>query len=116
MQRDSADAEQEAAALMHERVLRVLDVFARHGARDIVLGAWGCGVFGNDPSTVAGIFRDKLLNEFRGRFRKVVFAVLDARMAAVFAREFEVEVVPPGSEGSKWGAQKQWGRCPGEGP
>jgi uncharacterized protein (TIGR02452 family) len=43
------------------------------------LGAWGCGVFKNNPQDVAGYFYHHLvenpnLNRF---FEKVIFAVLD---------------------------------------
>ena len=57
------------------RTIRVLHVAASHGHRRLVLGAWGCGVFGNDPATVARIFALALRdNRF---FEHVVFAVLD---------------------------------------
>jgi len=62
------------AALLR-RAVRVLHVAAAHGHRRLVLGAWGCGVFGNDPATVAETFRTVLRdNRF---FDHVVFAVLD---------------------------------------
>ncbi len=57
------------------RARRVLHVAAAHGHRRLVLGAWGCGVFGNDPALVAETFRNALRdNRF---FDHVVFAVLD---------------------------------------
>jgi uncharacterized protein (TIGR02452 family) len=43
----------------------------------IVLGAWGCGVFANDPRAVAGVFADALAGAFQGCFAEVVFAVYD---------------------------------------
>jgi len=57
---------------------------------DLVLGAWGCGVFGNDPATVAKLFNEALI-EF-SCFRRVIFAVLDPKMASVFSEEFQVFV------------------------
>jgi uncharacterized protein (TIGR02452 family) len=42
----------------------------------LVLGAWGCGVFRNDPGLVAGVFAD-LLARSGGWFDEVVFAVYD---------------------------------------
>ncbi len=62
---------------MEERVIRVLAIAAAHGHAALVLGAWGCGVFGNDPDEVAGLFRDALDGPFRGAFTRVVFAILD---------------------------------------
>jgi uncharacterized protein (TIGR02452 family) len=63
-----------AEALLR-RAVRVLRVAATHGHRRLVLGAWGCGVFGNDPTTVAEAFRVALRDN--RYFDHVVFAVLD---------------------------------------
>ncbi|MCP3803115.1 TIGR02452 family protein [Allokutzneria sp. A3M-2-11 16] len=60
---------------LRRRAMRVLEVAADNGHRRLVLGAWGCGVFGNDPSTVADAFAEALR---RGPwFEHVTFAVLD---------------------------------------
>ncbi|MGW1281007.1 TIGR02452 family protein [Streptomyces tsukubensis] len=78
-----ARREPERAALvpaaLGRRAERVLEVAVDRGYRRLVLGAWGCGVFRNDPATVAAVFRDLLMD--RGRFARhfdeVEFAVLD---------------------------------------
>lgn len=79
------------AGAMRERTARVLAVAEAMGERALVLGAWGCGVFRNDPEMVAGHF-DEVLAEMRGAFDVVVFAVLDTsaerRNYAPFARRF----------------------------
>jgi len=74
----------DAERALHERAHRVLSAFAHGGVSDLVLGAWGCGVFKNDPRTVASIFADHLGHNFRGCFRSVVFAVPDDANASVF--------------------------------
>ena len=63
-------------AVLAVRARRMLAVAAAHGHRRLVLGAWGCGVFRNDPATVAAVFADQL-SETRGQFDHVAFAVLD---------------------------------------
>jgi uncharacterized protein (TIGR02452 family) len=65
--------------VMRERIRRVLTVAAAHGHTTLVLGAWGCGVFQNDPAQVAEWFWDELCESttFRGLFERVVLAVLD---------------------------------------
>jgi uncharacterized protein (TIGR02452 family) len=63
------------------RVDRVLAVAAAHGHRKLVLGAWGCGVFGNDPAIVAAAFAAGLVRA-GGSFDQVVFAVLDRQRGA----------------------------------
>jgi uncharacterized protein (TIGR02452 family) len=68
----------EIRRVMHERVERVLAVAALHGHEALVLGAWGCGVFRNDPEQIAELFQSALAGRFRGAFTHVVFAVLDS--------------------------------------
>ncbi|MCX5010410.1 TIGR02452 family protein [Streptomyces sp. NBC_00555] len=57
----------------------VLEVAALHGYRRLVLGAWGCGVFQNDPAVVAEAFRGLLADRFAGVFDRVVFGILDRK-------------------------------------
>jgi len=61
--------------VLRARALRVVEVAAAHGHRRLVLGAWGCGVFGNDPALVANAFAAAL--DKVDAFDHVVFAVLD---------------------------------------
>ncbi len=68
----------EIRRVMQERVERVLGVAALHGHEVLVLGAWGCGVFQNDPEQIAELFQIALAGRFRGAFTRVVFAVLDS--------------------------------------
>lgn len=63
--------------VMRERVQRVLALAAVEGYRHLVLGAWGCGVFRNEPAMVAKLFAEALhAKPFRGVFTEVLFAVL----------------------------------------
>jgi uncharacterized protein (TIGR02452 family) len=80
-----AIARNEAANLRHldptmkRRAELVLDIAGSHQVDRLVLGAWGCGVFRNDPRTVARIFAELLepAGKFGGAFGEVVFAVFD---------------------------------------
>jgi uncharacterized protein (TIGR02452 family) len=59
------DSQEEAMEMKIEetfnrRMNQVLSIMALHGHRTIILGAWGCGIFGNDPLMVAELFRDNL--------------------------------------------------------
>ncbi|QES09874.1 TIGR02452 family protein [Streptomyces venezuelae] len=71
-------ADQLPAALA-SRAERVLETAAAAGYRRLVLGAWGCGVFQNDPEQVAGTFTALLTGDgrFAAHFEEIVFAVLD---------------------------------------
>ena len=65
------------AAVMQARIERVLAVGHAHGHEAIVLGAWGCGAFANDPEQIAALFRSALAGPFAGVYRRVVFAIVD---------------------------------------
>ncbi|MFF3171418.1 TIGR02452 family protein [Streptomyces sp. NPDC057900] len=66
-------------AALAARAERVLEVASVRGYRRLVLGAWGCGVFQNDPAEVAGVFRALLADDgrFAGHFEQIVFGILD---------------------------------------
>lgn len=73
----------ELEALLYNRILGILHVAAAYGYHYLVLGAWGCGAFGNDAGQVARLFERALKDFRRGNyghtcyFRGVEFAVLD---------------------------------------
>lgn len=68
---------EEAKRVMRRRMKLVLGIFAEQKARHLVLGAYGCGVFRNDPGEVAAWWRE-LLEEGMGQYFDSVFhAVLD---------------------------------------
>ncbi|WP_354641744.1 TIGR02452 family protein [Kitasatospora camelliae] len=78
----------DVAEVLVERAGRVLAVAAAHGARELVLGAWGCGVFRNDPAVVAEAF-ERALAEYGAAFERVVFAVWDRAKPSANRTAFE---------------------------
>jgi uncharacterized protein (TIGR02452 family) len=40
-----------------------------------VLRAWGCDAFGNDANEIAGLFECALRVNFKGAYRRVIFAI-----------------------------------------
>lgn len=79
VRRNEAESEALIRPTMAARLHRVLWVAARHGHRALVLGAWGCGVFGNEPRMIAGLFAEALGpgGPFARCFDHVVYAVFD---------------------------------------
>lgn len=69
------------------RATKVLQIAEAHGHKTIVLGAWGCGAFGNDPRLVASAFIDAL--EAVPAFEHVSFAVYDTREPPVLYESFK---------------------------
>jgi uncharacterized protein (TIGR02452 family) len=62
---------------LRRRIHRVLAIARAYGHTAIVLGAWGCGAFGNDAYRTAFDFRQALETEFNGVFSDIVFAITD---------------------------------------
>jgi uncharacterized protein (TIGR02452 family) len=64
---------------MARRLERLLTIAEENGHRVLVLGAWGCGVFRNDPAMIAELFRDALGEggAFASSFSRIVYAVYD---------------------------------------
>ncbi|MEV4559146.1 TIGR02452 family protein [Kitasatospora sp. NPDC049285] len=84
----SPAAPPDVRGVLAERAERVLAVAARHEVRTLVLGAWGCGVFRNDPAEVAEAFAHAL--DRRGAaFERVVFAVWDRTPVSANRAAFE---------------------------
>lgn len=67
------------APTLKRRTELVLSIALARAVERLVLGAWGCGVFRNDPRTVANTFARFLKppGQFAGAFAEVVFAVFD---------------------------------------
>ena len=74
-----------------EKIQFMLTEAHRHRYREIVLGAWGCGAFGNSPDMVAECFRLELIDYgFIRYFDKIVFAIKENNGGRNFARFREI--------------------------
>jgi uncharacterized protein (TIGR02452 family) len=68
---------EEAKRVMRRRMRLALGIFAEQKAKHLILGAYGCGVFRNDPREIAAWWKE-LLEEGMGQYFDSVFhAVLD---------------------------------------
>lgn len=67
----------EAGILLQKRILRVFAIARAYDHPALVLGAWGCGAFANDPHRTASDFRHALETDYSGAFSDVVFAIAD---------------------------------------
>ncbi|MET7301496.1 TIGR02452 family protein [Embleya sp. NPDC005575] len=83
-------------AALYRRAERVLAVARRHGTRRLVLGAWGCGVFRNDPRVVAAAFHAHLTahGSLSTAFETVVFAVPDRSPDSINRAAFTERFAP----------------------
>lgn len=72
--------------VMLKRIDKMLALFVHHGCANLILGAWGCGVFRNNPTDMAHYFEQYLKNggKYEGVFNTVVFAVLDRNDRGIY--------------------------------
>ncbi|MNI68369.1 hypothetical protein D3C73_1240590 [compost metagenome] len=79
-----------AKKIMKDRMRLALAIFPDRGDQHLVLGAYGCGVFRNDPIEVAAWWKELLEEEGYDRFfKEIVFAVLDNSRTQACIRAFE---------------------------
>ena len=78
------------ASTLRRRAELILEIAVTQKVQRLVLGAWGCGVFRNDPPVVAATFAQLLKppGRFAGLFQHVVFAVYDRTASHATFRAF----------------------------
>jgi uncharacterized protein (TIGR02452 family) len=78
---------------MEERIERIIALFASEKKEVIVLGAFGCGVFKNDPKMIAKIFNKVLKKDkYKGAFKEVVFAIFERDYKKPIEKIFKIEL------------------------
>lgn len=63
-------------AALESRIKLTLDIAQDNAVETLILGAFGCGVFKNDPNEVASLYK-KHLESGKYSFRQVIFAIPD---------------------------------------
>lgn len=61
-----------------DKIRLMLTLPAKNGVKNIILGAFGCGVFKNDPNIISEFFREVLIEEgYSSLYENVIFAVIN---------------------------------------
>jgi uncharacterized protein (TIGR02452 family) len=91
VQQREPDRIDEIEIVMKRRIEKVLAISANHGHKVLVLGAWGCGVFRNDPEKMAVYFKEVIDSNFKNHFQKLVFAIYskNERFINPFIKQFK---------------------------
>lgn len=58
-----------------QRMDKVLAIALKQKSETLILGAWGCGVFRNEPKDVAHLYKEVIAEKYAGAFKKIVFAI-----------------------------------------
>lgn len=97
IEQNKTGEESKIEAVFKNRIGLLLALAASKGYHRLILGAWGCGAFRNNPTEVAGWFREQLINnpDFKGLFSEVHFAVYDhtpeGRIVQPFRSAFNIQ-------------------------
>jgi uncharacterized protein (TIGR02452 family) len=99
--------------IVESKIRAVLRIAQKKGVRKLVLGAWGCGAYGNPVPDIASAFRNVLSPSSVGKKGKagvevetfpsveeVVFAISNRKMAQVFADTFGGDVTVEAGPGA----------------
>ncbi|KAF9477461.1 hypothetical protein BDN70DRAFT_810647 [Pholiota conissans] len=92
-----AGLEVEIEKEMAERMGRILYVFEKQGASNLVLGTFGTGVFRNDVATVARLWAHLLVvpeARFKHSFERIIFAITGEETFAEFQSAFDAWMHP----------------------
>lgn len=80
--------------VMKAKIQAIFEAAIQSGAKKLVLGAFGCGCFANDPKKVASLFKEVIGDaRYKGRFSEIVFAIkgsVDDKVYRTFKKEFGV--------------------------
>ncbi len=71
-------SDEELMAIHEKRLRRILDVARSNGVEVIILGAFGCGAFKNDPEVVAQAAKN-VLKDYLNSFRVIEYAVYSSK-------------------------------------
>ena len=67
-------------SLTLDKMFYMINSAALNGCDNLILGAWGCGVFNNNPNTIAKLFKKTLEGgELYKLFDNIVFAIINDR-------------------------------------
>lgn len=75
------------------RIDKMLALFLKKGIKHLVLGAWGCGVFRNDPKDVTAYFKHFLGagGKYERAYEHIRFSVLDRNKSGTFEHFKQLE-------------------------
>lgn len=74
--------------ILNSRIKFVLDIAKDNNLETLILGAFGCGVFKQNPNEVANIFKNYLLSG-KYNFKNIIFAIPYGNNYKEFSKVFE---------------------------
>ena len=60
-----------------DKIRLMLSIAHKNDVKNIILGAWGCGVFKNDPDKMANFFKEVFEEGYSNFFDNIIFAIIN---------------------------------------
>lgn len=79
-------------AVMFYRMNYLLAFFASKNITSLVLGGYGCGIFGNDCEIIASLFNNLLTTKYRDVFKCIIFAIRDHSKGQTVYKAFKLKL------------------------
>jgi len=75
--------------ITRDKIRLMCSIPSKYGVSNLILGAWGCGVFKNDPEFISKTFKKILIEEgYSSLYDNVIFGVINDRNSV--ANNFEI--------------------------
>ena len=76
---------------LNERIKLIFDIAFLNHVDILILGAFGCSVYGQKADIVASIFKECLQGYFQGCFRKIIIPIDSQEFYDKFEKVFAVD-------------------------
>lgn len=81
--------DKENTKVLESRIRFVLDIAKDNNVDILILGAYGSGVFGQNPEEVANIFFKLIFEDTHYKFKKIIFAIPSSKKSASQDKMFD---------------------------
>jgi len=82
-------SKEENLAALKERIQLILRIALEKGVDILILGDFGCNVYGQDPRMVASIFNELLTSSYKGYFKEIIFPIERIETREIFKNVFK---------------------------
>lgn len=74
--KDQIESNYESTTL--DKIRLMVSIPSKHNIEYLILGAWGCGVFKNNPKKMSNFFKQVLITEgYSSLYKKVIFGIIN---------------------------------------
>jgi uncharacterized protein (TIGR02452 family) len=83
------DVSDDYEKIMRAKIRAILFEPNQHGCKNLILSAFGCGVFKNDPTVIATMFKEEL-TRFKHAYDNVIFAIMIITQIMIILKSLKI--------------------------